>query len=488
MDLINQFNIFSIFFLVLYWILIFNILKKIFLKRKIISIPIAWILFIYVLPILGILLYLLLGECNLDKIRIKRSKILYPLILKRIKKLKKYDYIFNNKNSKVAKPTFKLCKNFWGIDGMKSDTAKILTKTDKIFKTLIKDINLAKNNIKMIFYIWKSGGLINQVIAALIAAANRGVNCMLILDSAGSMSFLRSRYPMILKRAGINLIEALRLNALHLFLRRMDLRQHRKIILIDNYISYTGSMNMVDSKLFKKNLGIGEWKDIMVRIEGPIAIIMNNIFSLDWEIETGERILPILRKERFNCVKKIPNHSVQIIASGPTFNEGIISQILLTSIYSARKKIVITTPYLIPSEELLNSICTAARRGVKVLIVIPLRNDSILANWASKSFFLELLEAGVIIYQFKNGLLHAKSILIDDKLSLIGTINLDIRSLYINFEITLIIDDTKFGNNLANIQKNYINCSEMVSINQWINRPYWKKIIEKIVYFLNPLL
>jgi len=147
-----------------------------------------------------------------------------------------------------------------------------------------------------------------------------------------------------------------------------------------------------------------------------------------------------------------------------------------------------TTPYLVPSDDLLHAICTAAQRGVKVSIIIPLYHDSILVKWASRVFFSELLEAGVKIYQFKKGLLHSKSILIDQQLSLIGTVNLDMRSLWLNFEITLVIDDRKFSHHLSAIQKEYIDNSRLLDKNTWSMRAYWTRILEKIFYFLSPLL
>uniref|UniRef100_A0A1B0C148 PLD phosphodiesterase domain-containing protein n=1 Tax=Glossina palpalis gambiensis TaxID=67801 RepID=A0A1B0C148_9MUSC len=317
------------------------------------------------------------------------------------------------------------------IDGVKGNKINILTHPDDMMRTVIKDINLARKNIEMVFYIWYPGGWANQVAEVLIKAAHRGIQCRLILDSAGSNNFFRSIHVKMMRGAGIKIVEALHVNILRMFFRRMDVRQHRKMILIDNRIGYTGSMNMIDPKYFKKNSGVGQWIDIMIRIEGPVVSTMRIIFSCDWEIETGEKIFFV--PDRINTINKSKyNYKTHIIPSGPGYSEGFMQQILLTAIYSARKKIVITTPYLVPSDDLLRAICTAAQRGVLVCIIIPKLNDSILVRWASRAFFSELLHSGVIIYQFETGLLHTKSILVDNQLSLVGTANLDMRIHYYN--------------------------------------------------------
>lgn len=291
-----------------------------------------------------------------------------------------------------------------------------------------------------------------------------------------------------MRKSGIQVVEALKVSLFRIFLRRLDVRQHRKIILIDNYITYSGSMNLVDPYLFKKSSGIGQWIDLMTRIEGPIAATIGIIYSCDWEIETGFKILPQLPNRNLLENKSNRETSIQVIASGPGFPENMIHQALLTAIYSARNELIMTTPYLVPSEDLLHAICTAAQRGVKVSIIIPLYHDSILVKWASRVFFSELLEAGVKIYQFKKGLLHSKSILVDRQLSLIGTANLDMRSLWLNFEITLVIDDSHFGQNLSFIQNQYISDSQLLDKKVWSMRAYWTRILEKIFYFLSPLL
>ncbi|KYP97521.1 cardiolipin synthetase [Sodalis-like endosymbiont of Proechinophthirus fluctus] len=471
-----------------YWLLIAGVTLRVMMKRRAAPSAMAWLLVIYILPLVGIITYLLFGELNLGKRRAERRKALWSSTAQWIDDLKGYRRIFASENSEVARSLFQLCEHRQGMGGLKGNQMQLLTSTDDTLWALIHDIGLAQNNIEMVFYIWQAGGLVDKVAEALMAAARRGVRCRVMLDSAGSVAFFRSPYPTLMREAGVNMVEVLHVSIFRVFMRRMDLRQHRKMVLIDNHIAYTGSMNMVDPRYFKQDAGVGQWIDIMARMEGPVATAMGIIFSCDWEIETGERILPPPPDVNIMSFEQVSGHTIQVIASGPGFPEGVIHQALLTSIYAARKQLVMTTPYLVPSDDLLHAICTAAQRGVEVHIIIPRHNDSMLVGWASRAFFAELLEAGVLIHQFEGGLLHTKSVLVDGQLSLVGTVNLDMRSLWLNFEITLVIDDNDFGSDLSRVQEDYLARSQLIEARVWSKRPYWQRIVERLFYFFSPLL
>ncbi|WP_284442974.1 cardiolipin synthase [Buchnera aphidicola] len=482
------YNLIKCLIFLIYWLLIANITFRVLIKRRNIPSSMSWLLTIYIIPFIGLSIWFFFGELYLGKRQKKIANRIWSISNKWLNELKSCKYIFQIKNSDVANSIFQLCKHRQGLSGIKSNKIKLLTNTKKIMQILIRDIYLARKNIEIVFYIWKPGGIADDVAIALIDSAKRGIHCRLMLDSAGSIEFFQSPWVEIMRKSGIQVVEALKVNLLRVFLRRIDVRQHRKIVLIDNYIAYSGSMNLVDPYLFKKSSGIGQWIDLMTRIEGPIATTMGIIYSCDWEIETGLKILPQLPNEKIIEKTSKNNSSIQVIASGPGFPENMIHQALLTAIYSAKHELIMTTPYLVPSEDLLQAICTAAQRGVEVSIIIPLCHDSILVKWASRVFFSELLEAGVKIYQFQKGLLHSKSILVDQQLSLIGTVNLDMRSLWLNFEITLVIDDSDFGQNLFCIQNKYISDSKLIDKKVWSMRAYWTRILEKIFYFLSPLL
>jgi len=482
------YNLIKYLIFLIYFLLITNITFRVLIKRRNIPSSTSWLLIIYIIPFIGISFWFFFGEFYLGKRQKKIANRIWSISNKWLNELKSCKHIFQMKNSDVANSIFQLCKHRQGLYGVKSNRLKLLTNTKKIMQVLIRDIYLARKNIEMVFYIWKPGGIADDVAIALIESAKRGIKCRLMLDSAGSIEFFQSPWVIIMRKSGIQVVEALKFSLSRIFLRRIDVRQHRKIVLIDNYITYSGSMNLVDPFLFKQSSGIGQWVDLMTRIEGPIAATIGMIYSCDWEIETGLKILPQLPTEKILEDKYNKNSSVQVIASGPGFPKHMIHQALLTAIYAAKHELIITTPYLVPSEDLLQAICTAAQRGVEVSIIIPLYHDSILVKWASRVFFSELLEAGVKIYQFKKGLLHSKSILVDQQLSLIGSVNLDMRSLWLNFEITLVIDDIYFGKSLFYIQNKYISDSQLLDKKVWSMRAYWTRILEKIFYFLSPLL
>lgn len=487
MQLYSFHTLVSTLIFLIYWLLIVATTLRIVFKRRPTTYVIAWMLIIYILPIVGIILYFAIGEAHLGQQRVKRAQQMRPTIAKFIQRLEDFPDIFTTKVSQVSKPIFQLCKHQTGLDGINGNHIELLSETDEIFDRLINDINQATSNIEMVFYIWNEGGRANEVENALIAATKRGVICRLMVDSAGSRHFIKTNASKRMRDAGIIIVEALKVNLLRFMFRRLDLRQHRKVAIIDNYISYTGSMNIVDPRFFKQNKHIGKWVDIMVRMNGPVTTLMGAIYASDWELETG-KYLALPQITDFAEPPEDKKHIMQLIASGPGYTENMIHQVLLTAIYSAQEQIIFTTPYLVPSDDILHAVVTAAQRGVEVIIIVPKKNDSLMVKWASRAFFSELLDGGVKLYQFNDNLLHTKSVLIDNQLSLVGTVNLDMRSLWLNFEITTVIDDAEFANSLSILLQKYLSQSDPVNISEWKKRPIWQHIIERLFYFFAPLL
>jgi len=344
----------------------------------------------------------------------------------------------------------------------------------------------ARFEIRMVFYIWHPGGLADAVASALIQAAKRGVKVRLLLDSAGSHRFFNSGWAKAMERSGIELVEALTVKPWRIFLSRVDLRQHRKIVVIDDEVAYTGSMNMVDPQYFKTNSGVGHWVDIMVRVTGLTVNILSAIHCWDWEIETGQRSFPTLPECSID--DPVSLHPVQVVPSGPAMPDQLIIQALIIAIHQANKSIRITTPYFVPSRDLLSTLKMTAQRGIKIDIIIPHKNDSTMVKWASRSFYGELLEVGINIYEFYGGLLHTKSVVIDERFCLIGTVNMDMRSLWLNFEVTLAVDDEVFTKQLFTLQQRYIEQSYLIEQQQWQARPLFNRFLERIYYLFNPLL
>lgn len=340
---------------------------------------------IYILPVIGVMAYFLIGELNLGRTRGERARAMFTPYEQWFAQIHHCQYHQPHSISHRISAIHNLCSNRLGIPALSGDTLSLLNTPSEILNAIISDIEKAEHEINMEFYIWHHGGLADSVASALIGAAKRGVTVNVLLDSAGSMDFFKSHWPKLLKQSGVNIVEALSVSPFRMFFRRLDLRLHRKIVVIDNRIAYTGSMNLVDPQYFKQNSGVGQWIDVMVRLTGPNVAILNTIHAWDWEVETGIRELPHLPE----CPASIDpfNHTTQVVPSGPGMPDDIIQQVLITAICQARKSITITTPYFVPSEILLHTLRTTAHRGVEVKLILPKKNDSLMVNWASKSFF-----------------------------------------------------------------------------------------------------
>ena len=229
---------------------------------------------------------------------------------------------------------------------------------------------------------------------------------------------------------------------------RNDLRLHRKIVVVDGGIAWTGSMNLVDPRYFKQDAHVGQWVDAMVRLEGWAVIPLAMTMIGDWMLETAESIDAIIEAAGLGLVEPRGNADVQVIPSGPGQSDDGILQMLLALINSAQEELVLTTPYFIPDDSLLRALRGAAGRGVQVDMVLPEKVDSLLTRYASRSYYDELMEMGVRIRLYRKGLLHTKSMTADRRISMFGTVNLDMRSLWLNYEVALFVYGAEFAEEL----------------------------------------
>ncbi|MFA0085778.1 cardiolipin synthase [Vibrio sp. 10N.286.49.C2] len=470
----------------LYWVLVAGVTLRVVLKRRAVSVSLAWLMVIYIIPVVGVICYFMFGELNLGRKRAERARDMFHPFGDWFHQLNDCKaHTQDGLGTQISKID-NLCNNRMGIPALCGNTLQLHKTPEDSLLSVIKDIEQAKHSIRMVFYIWHPGGLADSVAAALIQAAKRGVDVKVLLDSAGSSTFFRSHWAKMLRDGGIELVEGLEVSPWRIFLRRLDLRQHRKIIAIDDEVAYTGSMNMVDPAFFKQNSGVGQWIDIMVRIEGPTVNVLSAIHCWDWEVETGDRELPV----HPDCQIDIPQDSkpIQVVPSGPGMPDQLIGQVLTLAMHQAERSVTITTPYFVPSADLLETIKTTAQRGVTVELIIPKKNDSMMVQWASRAFYTDLLSSGVNIYEFDGGLLHTKSVVIDELFCLVGTVNMDMRSLWLNFEVTLAVEDPIFTEEMHQLQNSYISKSEMIDYSVWKQRSLYHRFFERLFYLFNPLL
>ncbi len=454
------------------------------------SIALAWITFIMTFPVVGVGLYFLIGE---RRIGLNRSNILQKVrsYQKKYSILGKHSpetVIDWTKHPEATQSMSKLGQAIASAYTVSGNDFELFADTYSVFEQILHDIENAKRNIFMEFYIWNEGGNTNKIASALIDAAARGVNCYILVDAIGASKWWGGEQAKTLENAGIKLLKALPVGLFRTFVGRTDLRLHRKIIVIDESVAWTGSMNMVDPAFFKQDSGVGEWIDAMVRLQGPIVISLTETVMGDWVVEDDNPSREFINSVNFTATKQCGDSSMQVIASGPGQTNDALLQMLLALIYAAHEEIVLTTPYLIPDDSLLVALRGAAARGVSVTLVVPEKVDSFLTRHASESYFEELLTAGIQIMRYHQGLLHTKSISVDNSLSMFGTANIDMRSLWVNYEVTLFIYDSTFTRQLRQLQQTYIDNAHAVVLADWTQRPFLKQIMQNALRLASPLL
>ncbi len=459
---------------------------RVVMRRRPTGNSLAWLTVILLLPFLGIVLYLMIGENRLGEKRTQRAEAVRGRYTDWQDELKKQACTAFTDRSSAG--LAQLTEAATGFPALQGNELEILVTAEETLRTIIADIDTAESTCHLEFYIWSSGGTADEVAEALIRAAQRGVECRVLLDFYGSKTFLRGKIAERMRSAGVQLHAALEVGLLHALFVRVDLRNHRKIVVIDGRVAYTGSQNMVDPRFFKQDSGVGEWIDAMVRMEGIAVEALQGTFILDWEFETGRGKEAIKNNARDRERTAKGETCVQVVPSGPGQNPEAIHQILLTALYGAREEIILTTPYFVPGDAMITALVGAAKRGVKVTMIVPRHVDSVLVRHASRSHFEVLATAGVRILQFDQGLLHSKTITIDNNIGFIGSVNLDMRSLWLNFEVTLIAYEKRFTERLRATQLSYSLGAEELDLAIWKSRPWRHRLIENVAHLLAPLL
>jgi len=459
---------------------------RVIMRRRPPGVSLAWITLIGVAPLFGAVCYLAFGETRLGERNEARVAALLPPYRAWLAQLPRGPGVDWAGLPGAAQAINRLGVGTVGIPTLPGNRLSLESDAQAIFRVLLRDIEAARKTLHMQFYIWNSGGTADDVVEAVLRAAARGVRCRVLLDAVGSAPFLRHEQARRLRKGGVEVVAMLPTGLLRSLFVRGDHRVHRKLVVIDGAIAYTGSFNLVDPAWFKQDAGVGEWVDAMARIEGPAVEALEVSFIGDWELGTGVGLEELSR----GLAQPGPagTASVQVFPSGPGYRPEAIHRMILMTIYSARRELVLTTPYFVPSDALLTALQSAAERGVRVTIVLPARNDSVLVSYASRSTFEGLLVAGVRIARFRGGLLHTKSITVDDEISTFGSVNLDLRSFYLNFEISLFIYDQGFTQALRGLQEAYLARSELMELDTWRRRPRRQKLVENVCNLASPLL
>lgn len=428
---------------------------------------IAWVAVIVSLPVVGVVAYLLLGETSIGRDRERK--------LREVTKRMALP-VGPGPTGEVeprAAELFHLGGTINGFRPVSGNRIRLIgdpdapatdpmRDSDLSIDSLVTDIDAATESIHISFYIWLDDHNGGKVTDAVCAAARRGVTCRVMVDALGSRAFTKSARWQQLKDAGVHTLATLDdiPHLGHLAIGRLDLRNHRKIVVIDNRISYCGSQNCADPQ-FRVAAKYAPWVDIWFRCEGPIVRQEQYIFLSAWIAETGEALehLPTAAPEPEVFADDLLG---EMFGTGPTTHNNSMSEMFVATIAAARSDLLITTPYFVPDEALLRALCSAPRRGVRTRIIFPARNNSALVGASSRSTYAEMLAAGVEIYEYPIGLLHTKSITLDGEIALVGSANMDRRSLQLNFENNLVVADASVTAQVRRRQESYLSVSHRV--------------------------
>ena len=496
------------------------------------SARLAWILVIELFPIVGILAWVLFGEVRMRRVDRQRAADVRQAIAERWVQSR---FIVTDM-AEPAGAVIAQAGTTGGLRAVRGNRLRLLPEGDEAMEEMARAIDAARHSVDVLFYIWLDDVSGRRIAQACIDAARRGVVVRVIADAMGSRRFLRSQTWAGMLAAGVEGLPAFPLGnpVARVLTSRLDLRNHRKIVVVDGKLGFTGSRNCADMA-FTLKPKYAPWVDVLIAVEGPAARQLEVVFVQDWltasthplsldkltrgrglrgthpppvlappadvsDIETpwgrvdtpsrdlqarAETIAPLLPP--IPAVDE-PGQIVQVVPTGPDFRPGTLSDVLTTLIHAARHSLTITTPYYVPDEATDAAICAAARRGVAVTMILPARNDSPLVQAVSEGFYGGLLRAGVRIALFQNGLCHSKIVSVDGSLALVGTANLDRRSFDLNYEVSLLVADRDFVAELDERQADYLRRARLLTLAEVRARPYLWRMTGNVAALAAPLL
>lgn len=441
----------------------------------------AWLLVIFFLPIPGFVLYMLIGEERLAHRRMNRHARLMAKFQSLWERFRKHPNMVRPEVSPAAEPTVVVAENLGHMPILGGNSMDVISQTDDFIDRLVADIDAAEDHVHLLFYIYVYDETGQRVAAAMGRAAKRGVVCRLLVDAVGSSRFVK-RDAQKVSDLGVDVRPMLPVGIIRRRMSRIDMRNHRKLAVIDGRIGYTGSQNIVNA-----NYGKGKliWHDMMVRLTGPVTLEFQAVFLSDWYHETEE----ILEGDGLFPDPVITGDiPAQTLPSGPSYPMENYQRMALAAIHGAREQVTITTPYFVPDEPLIQAIQVAVLRGVRVRVIAPRKLDQILVGAAARAYYDDLLQSGAELHLFSDGLLHAKTLTVDDDIALVGTANFDIRSFALNFELNVCLYQQDATLRICRLQDSYAERSRQVTAAQWRARSRGKRLFEDIVRMMSPLL
>lgn len=452
---------------------------------------VAWVAVILAIPVVGFISYLALGETDIGGPRVRRLREAEQALAAVPTTADAAEV------HEPARPMSDLLQSINGYAPVAGNRIELLgdpdapasePKRDSVaaIEALIAAINGARESVHLSFYIWLDDVHGGQVADAVASAAKRGVTCRVMADALGSRAFIAGGRWSQLKDAGVHVLATLddipRLG--HLAIGRVDLRNHRKIVVIDGSVAFCGSQNCADPE-FRILPKYAPWIDLWFRCEGPVVEQAQRLFLATWMAETDDDLASTVA----TAPSPIDGGVVaQMYGTGPTTPGNAMSDSFVTALYTARDELIITSPYFGPDEGLLNAVCAAPRRGVRTTFITPARNNSWAVAASARSTYGALLHSGVEIYEYPLGLLHSKSITIDGRIALVGSANLDRRSLDLNFENNLLILDAGVTADVRRRQLGYQSQSQQVTAEEVHAWGLWRRLFDNTIAMASPVL
>ncbi|RNF34966.1 cardiolipin synthase [Paracoccus methylarcula] len=442
----------------------------------------AWIMVIEAVPLVGIIAYLLFGEVRMNHAEVQRMAD----VRDRLTGLRKPSSRVLREPPNLARPVIAANAAVGGMPAVDGNRLRLLDESDAAIDDMVDAIDGARDHVHVLFYIWLPDRSGEKIAEAIIRAKTRGVECRVIVDALGSRGLVRSELWRRMKGAGADCVTAFPwgLPFISFLFQRLDLRNHRKVVVVDNRIAFTGSRNCSDMA-FAVKPRFAPWVDILISVEGPLVRQLQSVFLADWMSYTGRDLGDML--EIVEAVED-PGMAAQIVATGPDRRAGTVSDCLSAMIHAARERVTITTPYYVPDAALDAAIRAAARRGVEVNMILPARNDSLVVGATSEGFYYGLLAAGVRLHLFRPGLLHAKIMTVDGRMAMVGSANLDRRSFELNYEVNMALFDPDFVAGLDQRQQSYAERAHEISLQEVRDWSWLRRLRNNLLALASPLL
>jgi cardiolipin synthase len=439
----------------------------------------TWLLFIFLLPWPGLLVYAILGRIHLPRHRIERQERASKHIRQVQAQLGERAHCRPQLPPNLD-PIVTLARRLGDFEPFGGSSGELLTDYEGTIARLIEDIDRAKVHAHLLFYIYGNDETGRRVADALERATKRGVKCRVLMDAVGSKAALARLAPRM-RSAGIEVLALLPVGLFRRNAARFDLRNHRKIAVIDGAVGYVGSQNIVDPHFVPGYPN----EELMLRLTGPAVVQLQAVFLADCYFETGNQI-----EELGLLPEATPTGGLiaQVVPSGPGYQRENGQALMVDLLYAATERVVITTPYFVPDEPFLEAVRAAVLRGVEVRLVLPEHANQFVTILAQRSYYDGLLEAGVQVHLYQPRFLHAKHLSVDREIVLLGSTNIDIRSFALNAEVNILVYDARLAAELGAVQERYFANSRLLTAEDLRRRPLLTRTAQNIARLADSLL